>query len=151
MAEELEFLVKNPSRPSQPDFRLRLPAAASVRQLKLALQAGYPGSPEPSAVTVSAQGGAGVRLLHPFALSLPGAWMRVAAEPHSPRTTASQPAGAPLPPLRQAIYAGRVLKDDSAVLGDFVVPVRGGAGAAGQGRQRSRDGRSACLSRPCSA
>lgn len=56
MAEELEFLVKNPSRPSQPDFRLRLPAAASVRQLKEALQAGYPGSPEPSAVTVSGQG-----------------------------------------------------------------------------------------------
>lgn len=49
----IEFLVKCPSRPSQADFRLRVPAAATVREVKLLLQASYPGNPAPATVTVS--------------------------------------------------------------------------------------------------
>ncbi|PSC70961.1 SCAN domain-containing 3-like isoform A [Micractinium conductrix] len=70
MAAEVEFLVKNPGRPAQEDIRIRVPASASVRELKAALQAGSPGSPHPTTIT--------------------------------------------------AIYAGRVLKDDNAVMSDFV-------------------------------
>lgn len=52
-AGEIEFVVKNPSRPTQEDIRIRVPASGTVRDLKLRLQAGYPGRPEPSAVTVN--------------------------------------------------------------------------------------------------
>ena len=55
--EEVEFLVKNPSRPGQSDFRLRVPAAATVREVKQALHLAYPGSPLPSAITVSSNAG----------------------------------------------------------------------------------------------
>lgn len=49
----IEFLVKNPSRPTLPDFRLAVPSAATVGDVKRRLQATYPGSPLPAAVTVS--------------------------------------------------------------------------------------------------
>ena len=147
MAEELEFLVKNPSRPSQADFRLRLPAAATVRQLKLALQAGYPGSPDPASVTVSAMGWrgwaverrlegkaqvqAGAAGILPWPTRMPGASLLL-----------------PLPAaLRQAIYAGRVLKDDGAVLGDFVVPVSGGAGRCWAGSVEQASAADTCAAR----
>lgn len=48
----IEFLVKNPSRPTQPDFRLAVPSSATVGDVKRRLQATYPGSPDPAAVTV---------------------------------------------------------------------------------------------------
>lgn len=56
MAAEVEFLVKNPGRPAQEDIRIRVPASASVRELKAALQAGSPGSPHPTTITVRAAG-----------------------------------------------------------------------------------------------
>lgn len=51
-AGEIEFVVKNPSRPSQEDTRIRVPASGTVRDLKLRLQADYPGHPEPATITV---------------------------------------------------------------------------------------------------
>lgn len=51
-AGEIEFVVKNPSRPAQEDIRICVPASGTVRDLKLRLQAGYPGNPEPATITV---------------------------------------------------------------------------------------------------
>jgi hypothetical protein len=128
MAEPIDFSVKCPSRPALGDFKLRVPASATVGEVKHRLQQSYPGNPEPASITVSPgpcstahphlwhlTGGAGGSsagwpLLRPVATAL---------------RCSSLPATCPLlsPLGLQAIYAGRVLKDDSAVLSDFVVPV----------------------------
>lgn len=57
MAQEIEFVVKSPSRQSQDDFRLKVAASATVRDVKLKLQAGYPGNPDPATITVSRRAG----------------------------------------------------------------------------------------------
>lgn len=49
---DYEFTVKNPARPAQEEVRIRVPAGATVRDVKLRLQAAYPGNPEPATVTV---------------------------------------------------------------------------------------------------
>lgn len=128
---EIEFLVKNPSRPAQEDIRIRVPAAGTVRDVKLRLQEGYPGHPEPATITVShwegageaGEGGesdaAGQGLLCPYVRGTPCRCrppLRSSDCWHTKFTLR-------LPPPVQAIYAGRVLKDDDALLADFVVPV----------------------------
>lgn len=120
---ELVLSIKNPGRPTAEDFRLALPPSATVRELKEALQTRYPGNPAPATVTVSrgepaSQAG--------------GAAAAAAANSLQPYCCAAGQAPVPPPasaPLLQAIYAGRVLKDDNAVLSTFIVPVRRGPAA----------------------
>ena len=88
MAQDIEFVVKNPSRPQQEDFRLSVPASGTVRDVKLQLQRAYPGNPEPSSITVS-QGGAGPR--HPTGW---GRWLRRRRSAATAGTTSLLP-GAP--------------------------------------------------------
>ena len=115
---ELVLSIKNPGRPTAEDVRLALPPSATVRELKEALQQGYPGNPAPATVTVSRRAG------------VPGSPRRrpcrhlaAAVLPRRRRRALRR-----LAPALQAIYAGRVLKDDNAVLSTFIVPVRWGGG-----------------------
>ena len=55
-SDTLSFLIRNPSRNQDTDFRLAVPAGGSVRDVKLALQQQYPGAPHPDAITVSGSG-----------------------------------------------------------------------------------------------
>lgn len=114
MAEEqLVLSIKNPGRPTAEDFRLALPPSATVRQLKEALQQGYPGNPAPATVTVSRVAGApGPRPRRRRHLAAAVLLRRLPSADH------------PTACRLQAIYAGRVLKDDNAVLSTFIVPVR---------------------------
>jgi hypothetical protein len=49
---DIEFMVKCPSKPALGDFKLRVPANATVGDVKRRLQESYPGAPEPSSITV---------------------------------------------------------------------------------------------------
>lgn len=117
MADQpVQLSVKNPGRPTADEFFLTLPPSATVRELKAALQERYPGNPAPSTVTVSLRDGRQPRRArrgrHLAAPVLPvGASLSLQANARCPR-------------VLQAIYAGRVLKDDNAVLSSFIVPVR---------------------------
>lgn len=118
MSEEVEFSVKTPSRPQQGDFRLRLPLSATVRDVKLRLQQDYPGNPAPEAVTVSRrQGAPSPRRRRRLAA---GAVARTACGTAAPP---QPPHHRPPPSPPQAIYAGKVLKEDTVALSQFVVPV----------------------------
>lgn len=56
---ELELQIKNPSKNAD-DFRVVVPATATVGDVKAKLQAEYPGNPDRSTITVRVGGMAGM-------------------------------------------------------------------------------------------
>ncbi len=133
MSDDIEFVVKNPSRPAEDAFKLRVPASGTVRDVKLKLQESYPGTPHPSTITVRRQ-------LHRLQAGKVLGQLHLAGNHGSAGAVPPFPLRMMLPApayhstlllfllLLQAIYAGRVLKDENAVLSDFVVPVSAAAG-----------------------
>jgi len=50
--QPLELVIKNPTSHREQDFKLTISPLDTLAQLKAALQALYPGSPDPAALTV---------------------------------------------------------------------------------------------------